>query len=140
MLSYPSQLGDLSCRVGTKLIYVRNSAGSSINLVADDAIKRSYVPNLRIGDFRSGLDSWRKSSNFSRSEIAKELAKIPPNSTLTNQIDLKNGEIVWVIADTNLIPKQTGVVGVCGTPTTNLAAKKYGIFLFYADSMTLISH
>jgi hypothetical protein len=140
MLSYPSQLGDLSCRVGTKLIYVRNSAGSSINLVADDAIKRSYVPNLRIGDFRSGLDSLLKSSNFSRSEIAKELAMVPPNSTLTNQIDLKNDAIVWTIADTNIMPKRSGIVGVCGTPTTNIATKNHGVFLFYADSMTLISH
>ncbi|NJQ98938.1 MAG: hypothetical protein HC784_18140 [Hydrococcus sp. CSU_1_8] len=138
MLSYPSQLAALSCPGDTTPIYFRNTAGSSINLVADDAIQRSYVPNLRISDFKNGLYSSFKSSNLTQAAITRRLASLSPNFTLTNKINLHNGEIVWAIAPTNLMPKQVGLIGACGRLKTNSTMKKHGISLFYADSMTWI--
>jgi hypothetical protein len=79
-------------------------------------------------------------------ELVKELAKLNPNTTLIYKLDLKTKETIWAIADSALIPKESGIVGACGRRTTNPAAKKlhnadgaYLRFLFYADSMTLVS-
>jgi hypothetical protein len=139
ILSHPSQLGDLSCPVGTTLVYFRYSAGSSINLLTDDAIARSYAPNLRIGDFRDGLRRFLNSPDRNMSEFAKILAKLPPNSTLSNQINLQNGAIVWAIAPTNLLPKRFGLVGACGKLISKPVLRKQELSFFYADSITLLS-
>lgn len=145
VLSQPPQFTQLSCPRGTEAVYFRNSAGSSINLVANHAVKRSYIPNIRIGDFKNSLKRLYKSDYV---ETAKELAKLSPNTTLRNTTDIKSGKLVWLIANSNLIPKEKGnIVGVCGRPTTNPAIAEYGrtyhgplpVFLFYADSMTVVS-
>lgn len=139
MLSHPSQLRDLACPVGTTLVYFRYSAGSSINLFTDDAIARSYAPNLRISDFRKGLRRFLKPPNRKISEFAKILAKLPPNSTLSNQINLQNGTTVWAIAPTKIMPKRFGIVGACGKLIAKPLLRKQEFSFFYADSMTLLS-
>ncbi|NJK48756.1 hypothetical protein HC931_11745 [Candidatus Gracilibacteria bacterium] len=144
LASHPPQFSQITCPASTEAIYFRNSAGSSINLVPDRATKRSYVPNIRISDFKNNIRRLERSDYV---ETAKELAKLDANTTLRNTTDIKSGKLVWLISDSRLIPKEKGIVGVCGRPTTNPAIAKYGrtyhgplpVFLFYADSMTVVS-
>jgi hypothetical protein len=145
ILSNPPQFSEISCPVGTEVVYFRYSPGSSINLVADDAMRKSYVPNIRLSNFRRMLDKYL-TRDPRVPELVKELAKLNPNTTLIYKLDLKTKETIWAIADSALIPKESGIVGACGRRTTNPAAKKlhnadgaYLRFLFYADSMTLVS-
>ncbi|MCU0535263.1 MAG: hypothetical protein MUD14_15355 [Hydrococcus sp. Prado102] len=144
LASHPPQFTEISCPATTEAIYFRNSPGSSINLVPDRATKRSYVPNIRISDFKNSIKRLYRSDYV---ETAKELAQLDANTTLRNTTDIKSGKLVWLISKSRLIPKESGIVGVCGRPTTNPAIAKYGrtyhgplpVFLFYADSMTVVS-
>lgn len=145
ILSNPPQFSEISCPVGTEVVYFRYSPGSSINLVADDAMRKSYVPNIRVSNFRRMLDQYL-TRDPRVPELVKELAKLNPNTTLIYKLDLKTDETIWTIADSALIPKESGIVGACGRRTTNPAATKlhnadgaYLRFLFYANSMTLVS-
>lgn len=144
-LTQPPQLAKVSCPVDTEVVYFRHSPGSSINLVADNAIGKTYVPNIRIKDFRNMLQRYLD-KDPRISEFTKELTKLNSNTTIFNKIDIKTHKTLWAIADNNLIPKQTGIISACGRRTTNLAANKpndadgaYLRSLFYVDSMTLLS-
>lgn len=144
LASHPPQFREITCPTATEAIYFRNSAGSSINLVPDKTTKRSYIPNLRISDFKSNLKRLEQTDYV---ETAKELGKLGANTTLRNTTDIKSGKLVWLISESRLIPKESGIVGVCGRQTTNSAIFEYGktyhgplpVFLFYADSMTVVS-
>lgn len=144
-LSHPPQFSDLSCPVGEEIAYFRYSPGSSINLVADNAIRKTYVPEIRISDFRRILERYLDKEPRV-TELTKELAKLTPNTTLINKLNLKTGQTVWVIVDSALVSQKSGIIGACGKRTTNPAAKTlhnadgtYLRFLFYADSIKEVS-
>jgi hypothetical protein len=132
--THPRQFTDLSCPVDREVVYFRHSAGSSINLVADDAIWRTYVPNIRISDFQTGLYKYYKDYFPAFPELPKpikELSVLSPNTTLINKFNFKNRTNTWVIADSSSIPKERGIVAACGK-TSNTGT-------FHAESMTLLS-
>lgn len=140
ILSHQPQLRDFSCPVDTEVVYFRKSAGSSLNLVPDSAIKSSYVPNIRISDFRNEQKQVAQRRDRVPSEVAKELLNLKSNTTLTSKVNLKDGSLLWVIADSDLIPKESGIVAACGQTTTNSYAQGgNGVSLFYANSMKLIN-
>lgn len=130
----PRQFPELSCPVDQEVIYFRNSPGSSINLVADDAIQKTYLPNIRINDFQTGVFQYYKRNFPQLQEIPQpiqELMNLSEGLTLINKMNLKKQTNIWVIADSRLIPKENGIVGSCGK-TSNTGR-------FYADSIKLIS-
>ncbi|NEQ25146.1 MAG: hypothetical protein F6K28_39910, partial [Microcoleus sp. SIO2G3] len=55
VFSRTPQLDEILCPVGMKAIHLRISSGSSINLVADNSIRKTHMPNVRLSDFRDGL-------------------------------------------------------------------------------------
>jgi len=132
------QVADIKCQPGMSAVYVHIRTGSLINLVADDAIPKTRVPNIRLSDFKKRMDG-NGIDNFDLlyPEITKELTSLSPSTTMMNTFNLKDWRFVWLIADSTKIPKQSSVVGVCGKMTTNPASVGYGFF--YADSIERVS-
>ena len=141
IMSHTPQYAEISCPIGTEVAYFRHGVGSSLNLVSDNGIKRTYVPNIRISDFRKILEKYQNkyAHHPEIPALAQELSRLTPNTTLIRKLNLKTGKTIWVIADSQLVPQETGIVGTCGKPSVNSSANGYLRFLFYADSMTLVS-
>src|SRR4028119_816053 len=55
VFSRAPQLANVSCQDGTQAVYLRISPGSSINLVADNFVRQTHLPDVRLSDFRNGL-------------------------------------------------------------------------------------
>jgi hypothetical protein len=144
ILSHTPQFSQISCPSALEAIYFPFHNGTSLHLINDDTITRTYVPNIRISDFKSQLS---KLSETHLAGLTQEFVRLEANTTLTNTIDLQNGEVIGLIADSDLIPAKTGIVGACGKREVNsditgpLVTGFSGYnALFYADSMTLVSN
>ncbi len=136
--SRPPQVADIKCQPGMSAVYVPIRTGSSINLVADDAISKTRIPNIRLSDFKKRMDG-NGIDNFDAlyPEITKELTNLGSSTTMMSTFNLKDWKWLLLIADSIKIPKQRGIVGVCGKKTTNPASLGYGFF--YADSIQSVS-
>lgn len=141
IISHTPQYAEISCPIGTEVAYFRHGAGSSLNLVGDNQIEKSYVPNIRISEFRKILEKYqnRYANHPQIPSLTQELARLNPNTSLIRTINLKTGTTLWIIADRQLVPQEKGIVGTCGKPSVNASANGYLGFLFYADSMALLS-
>lgn len=131
LLSRTPKLPNLSCPQSTDTLYLRISPGSFINLVDNNSIGRTHLPNIRVDDFRSGL------VKFNYPEIAKELTELSVQTTIMNAVNLKNWSRIFLIFDTTKLPTRSDIVQVCGKPSTNPTTKRYGFF--YAESVKSIS-
>ena len=125
------QFSNVSCPEGTSGVYWRNSSGSSINIVTDDAIQKTHLPDIRISDFRNEL------AKFDEPNITEELANLSPYTTIINTFNLKDQSIVWLIVESRLMPKANSIVGACGKWSNNLVPSQYGFF--YAESVRALS-
>lgn len=126
-----------SCPSGTEAVYFRNSRGSSIHLVSDNAIKRSYIPQIRITDFRTLISN---SIKIYPEDLLEDLEYLNAETTLVSKINLSNGAGIWLIAPSNLIPKEKGIVGACGKSRPKPDDSWLHGTLFFVESMTFISH
>lgn len=134
LLSRPPQFANVSCQDGTPALYSRVTPGSSIKLVADDSIRQTHLPNVRLSDFRNGLAPF----GIGYPDLAKELANLSPSTTITYTLNLRNlKQQIWLIADSSKLPKERGIVGVCGKWSTNPQAQQFAFF--YADSIQKVS-
>jgi hypothetical protein len=127
IFSRAPQFTDIVCPAGTEAIYVRISPGSSINLVDDNSIQQTRVPNIKISDFKKGLEG------FDTPAIAQEYNSINASSSLINTFNLKDKKPILLINKSSQMPKESGIFGVCGNLTANPEAKIYGFF--YAESL-----
>lgn len=119
------QTDHLFCPPSLEKQYFRNNPGSSINLVSDDAIIDTRLPDIRISDYRKGL------TNFAQwlKEEPKALAKLSSGFTI---LDTYNYE--WLVVKSSLIPRERGLILACGT------REKVGYLnLFHADYIKSVS-
>jgi hypothetical protein len=124
-VTHAPQTSHLSCPSGLEAQYFRNNPGSSINLVSDDAIIDSHLPNIRISDFKRGLKTLPSWSNQEKAAFAKL------NSGLTI---LNSYNYLWLVTKSNLIPQERGLILACGTRETIES-----IILFHADYLEPVS-
>ncbi|MEA5511670.1 hypothetical protein VB715_18000 [Crocosphaera sp. UHCC 0190] len=108
-LRQPTQLSEISCPEGLEVVYFRNHPGTSIHLIADQAMKRTLVPNVRISDLRNRL------AKISPQYVnwGHELSQLKPNTTLIQKIDLKTREGINLVVHSKLLPKERGIVAAC---------------------------
>ncbi|MGQ9871742.1 hypothetical protein [Leptodesmis sp.] len=133
--SHPPQFAEITCPSGSEVVYFRNSRGSSVMLVADNAVKRTYVPRIRISDFKADMSQ-------SKLTAYQELNHLDQNTNLIFALNLKNlpdDQGVWIIAPSSLIPKDNGIIAACGKSKPQGVKTGLWMPLFYADSMTLVS-
>ncbi|MGK7960463.1 hypothetical protein [Crocosphaera sp.] len=138
-MSRPPQFSKISCPSDHEVAYFFNSAGSSIQIVANQEKSQSYIPKVTIHDFNAGYSFLKKLAKGGMLEkFFETLDDISENTTIISKINLINQEGIWVITDSQLIPQKQGIIGICGQsinlPDDNWVHGK----LFYADSMELV--
>ena len=135
LFSRASKFASISCQDGTPAVYVRIIPGSFIQLVADDSIRQTHLPKVRLSDFRNRLAP----INISAPDLAKELASLNSSTTIAQSLNLINLKqpMIWLIANSFMLPKERQIVGVCGKWSTNLQVQQYAFF--YADSIQKVS-
>jgi len=85
------------------------SPGSSINLVSNNTIRQSSLPEVRIKDFRQGLTGF---SPWAPKEKVS-LKKLPKNITFIDA-GFINTSGIWLVAESHLVPKHFGMIAACG--------------------------
>jgi hypothetical protein len=130
VFSRTPKFADISCQAGKETVYLRFSSGSFVNLVADNSLRKTHLPNVRISDFRNNMETF----SVQNPELAKELTRLSPSTTMINTFNLKNWQPIWLISSTSKLPKEKGIVGVCGNWATELTLPKY-YGVFYAESI-----
>ena len=108
-VSHAPQTSHLSCPSGLEARYFRNNLGSSINLVSDETVIDSHLPNIRISDFRRGLKTfapWLK-------EEPEAFAKLRAGLTILDTYSRQ-----WLVVKSNIIPQERGWILACGTRET----------------------
>ena len=111
VFSHVPQFSTLSCPEGTEAVYLRVISGSSINLVADNSLRTTHLPDVRLSDFKEGLTNLAENGY---PDLAKELANLGSSTTIMNAFDLNSFGAIWLITDSNKMPKEKGIVGICG--------------------------
>ncbi len=134
LFSRTPKFANVSCQDGTHALYLRIIPGSLVQLVADNSIRQTHLPKVRLSDFRNGLPTF----GLGYPDLAKEFASLSPSTTLTYTPNLKNlKQPIWLIADSTKLPKKRRIVGVCGKWSTNPQAHEFAFF--YADSVQKVS-
>ncbi|MGF1479233.1 MAG: hypothetical protein ACFB4I_07045 [Cyanophyceae cyanobacterium] len=139
-VSYPPSFAKISCPAGMEDVYFRNTSGSSVYLVADDAIDQTNAPHVRIGDFRNMLNRYEQKhgGRSDTTQMIEALSQLPEQTTITNKIDLEDGQMLWAIRPTPL--EQPGIIAACGK-FANPARLGPGYLksVFYSDSERIVS-
>lgn len=135
VFSRPPQLANISCPAGTTAISLRISSGALINLVADNSIPKTHLPDVRLSDFKKGM---LLVNSYIEPDIVQELTGLSASNTLINMFNFKDlDQPNWLIAKSTMLPKERGIVGVCGKRATNPVPAQYGFF--YADSLQAVT-
>ena len=116
----------LSCPARTELLTVRISKGSYINLVGNGSLSQSFLPDVRIKDFRK----WLPFSGWPF--LVDELKELMPGETILvtrneNSDWLENPQtgMIWLILDTKALPEDDQLIQVCGKITDVRDLQKY---------------
>jgi hypothetical protein len=134
VLSRPPQFAKISCPDGKDAIYLRISWGDFINLVADNSISKTHLPDVRLSDFRTGM---LVVPSYIEPDIVEELTGLSASNTLVNMFNFKDlDKPNWLIAKSSMLSTHRGIVGVCGKWSTNPVPAQYGFF--YADSVQAV--
>jgi hypothetical protein len=130
MSGHPAQFGQITCPAGSEPIYTRLSTGSVVHIVDDGTAGQTWLPELRFSDFETNIH------DFMYSEVASELKSVVAPVTLANVMNLQDGDTVWLVVNTTLIPPAPRILGICGKWSDG-PGKAY--HFFYADSVQEVS-
>jgi hypothetical protein len=116
------------CPNSERVVFIRYVPGSVIHLVPDESRRQTHLPNVRISDFLNGLES---SGATQRREV-QPLTALTSGTTVMSAIDLNPRSLknVWVFAESASLPKERGVLQVCGRREGNA---------MYADSVQSVT-
>ncbi|WP_204105116.1 MULTISPECIES: hypothetical protein [Spirulina sp. CCY15215] len=131
LLSKPANFSEITCPNSTEPIYLALNSGSLIELVNDD-FSHSYIPKIRISDFKKGMAEFATGYP----EIAEELTNqdIISHSVIShNGIDLKTKRHVWLFANSELLSDRNGIMAICGSVEDKSPLQPYGGF--YVESI-----
>ncbi len=130
LLAHPAQYTPVTCSPGSKILYARIPAGSYVRLVSNEQAPHPLLPDLRLEDFEASLH------DFMYSEFIGEFNGIQAPTTITNTIGLNTDDQVWLVVNSDLVPKSDGILGICGNWSVG-PAKSYSIF--YGNSIQEVS-
>jgi len=130
LLARPSIHTAVTCPAGNKVIYARIPTGSFIRLVSNVQASHPYLPDLSLDEFKTSLH------DFMYSEFIGEFNSLNAPTTITNTIGLTTYNEFWLVVNSNLIPEDPGILGICGKWSQG-PAKSYNVF--YGDSIQEVS-
>lgn len=101
IVSHTPKFSEIICPQSLETAYFFNSAGSSINVVANNVQKKSYIPIAKVKDFKESFVIYKSDKNFK--QFFDYMDELQPNRSLISKINLANNQGIWVITDTNII-------------------------------------
>jgi len=104
----PQVPSNFACPTEYQVGMFRANPGSGVTLVGNKAIEQSSLPNIRVKDFRQGLETF--SSWASKEPVS--LRRFPKDTAIAD-----TGS-VWLVAKHQLVPKEGGWVVACGQNVT----------------------
>jgi len=109
--TFKPTLAENDCQNGGYPITLRTSQGSFINVVANNTLSLSWLPNIRREDAR------KNAKNFSGIYSYDSLRRMDVNQSLLyglNLVNEGNTEFVWLIVPTDSINSFNGINYFCG--------------------------
>jgi hypothetical protein len=130
-VSRPTGAGQFVCQPGEESLQVRITPGSSFQLVSDASLPQSFLPRIRVSDFKKQLTQGSVLALYP--ELFDELETVSPGKTvllglnLSDPLRLAPGEYgtvrpgeygwpIWIIVDTDAVPATPQAIGVCAKP------------------------
>jgi len=107
-----SNINSAYCDQGEKAAYIKVSPGAFVNLVADDRLQQTHLPDVRLSDFRSSLKSFTENNP---KHMLKPFEALSDGVTVMSALDWNNRQSLWIIANSKIFPRDGGLFGVCGT-------------------------
>lgn len=125
IVSNLSEFTKIVCPNNIDPVYMKFRSGSFVRLVPDTAIGHTHLPNIKISDFRNGFDIF--SVGFP--ELTEELKKIEPSKDIMSGFDLKTGKFMFLIAESEMMPTQNSIIGICEKQEKNPVIEKSNFFI-----------
>lgn len=122
----PTQYEEVECSQGLEAVYMRISKGSYIKIVDNNAITQDWLPQIRINKFQltaHNLPNWEYYPIFD---------EVSAKTTIVNGINLENGEFVLLISDSDMMPDEEGVFGMCGIRNKDIQTVFYPASIVYS--------
>jgi len=106
------------CAPGTETAVIHYSPGAALHLVADDALPHTHLPQVRLSDFRTGVETVtgflaRRQSRIT--EEIREVSRVTGDRTLLHPLNLQTHSALWVVAPSREMPPHTALLALCGT-------------------------
>jgi hypothetical protein len=122
----------VTCPAGQESVYIRKSPGSYIQVIREDVLALDWVPTLHLGRFRMWVH------NLPNQEAIDEFTRIEAPATIIYNYDVASRKPTWLVANTELIPEENGILGVCGNFSDNPNQRVQNYRFFYAKSVELV--
>ncbi len=131
-LGRPADYRRVTCPAGQESVYIRKSPGSVIQVIREDVLALDWVPTLHLGRFRMWVH------NLPNQEAIDEFTRIEAPATIIYNYDVASRKPTWLVANTELIPEENGILGVCGNFSDNPNQRVQNYRFFYAKSVELV--
>jgi hypothetical protein len=131
-LGRPAEYRRVTCPAGQESVYIRKSPGSYIQVIREDVLALDWVPTLHLGRFRMWVH------NLPNQEAIDEFTRIEAPATIIYNYDVASRMPTWLVANTELIPEENGILGVCGNFSDNPNQRVQNYRFFYAKSVELV--
>ena len=130
----PQLNNSVACEADETRLTLQISKGSVINLVADDTVERSFLPTLRISDFRKWF-----TPRAAYPDLMNELNALTPGMSLTETIHIgEAGEGINYGTNLYLVGKSEfftpGMIQVCAVPTINEWVSRYKFYYIVSSA------
>lgn len=127
----PPQIIRPVCQSGEVPVNMHYAAGTSVRLIRESVLQLDWLPEFHYGRYKVFIH------NLPNEEAFTILEKVEPPATLLLGYDIPTGKRVWMLASTDLLPRQSGILQVCGKyyDTTDPMITRYGFY--YPREITL---
>jgi hypothetical protein len=112
------------CAAPDQAFYLRVAPGSYVQLVADDAGKKTHLPVLKLSDLKNSVNDFTYRRSFNQQPFKT-------GTILLETIDLRSGDYQWFSLPAVYLPLEGSVIRICAQPD------KTNLFIF-ADSFTIV--
>jgi len=112
----------VKCQPGEDRAYVQYTPGSEINVHNEKEFFLDGMPDFHNGRYSSYIHS------MPYMDLMREFLNVEAPVTIFTTNELKTNQPIWVIATSNLLPAQYGVVGLCGHYRPAATADTEGFF------------
>jgi hypothetical protein len=120
----PSRIVQPVCQSGEVPVNMHYAAGASVRLIRESVLQLDWLPEFHYGRYKVFIH------NLPNEEAFTILEKVEPPATLLLGYDIPTGKRVWMLAPTDMLPRQYGILQVCGKyyDTTDPVIIRYGFY------------